>query len=387
MTLPAWTRSIRFRITLLYSGLLFLLAALLVAALYFGLSRSVSDEPISNQEAQALIDQSGGDVFAARAALQQRRFEQRVNEHTLENLRNYSLGALGALFVASLGVGWIISGRVLAPIDRITGVARDIQATNLGGRIRLEGPDDELRRLADTFDEMLQRLDRSFTAQRQLVADASHELRNPLAIVQTNLDVALADGDPERVRRAAGVARRASDRISRLVDDLLALARLEVPAPRRDRVDLGGLVREAGEEFAEAARTRGLALETSAPGGVVVVGDRESLKRALGNLLDNAIRHSPSGGRVRVSAEANGAWVALRVGDEGTGIPLEHQQRVFDRFYRVDKARARETGGSGLGLAIVRQIAESHGGKVDLVSRQGDGTEVALRLPLPQDGD
>jgi signal transduction histidine kinase len=262
VTLPPWTRSIRLRITLLYSGLLFLLAALLVAALYLGLSRSVRDEPISQQEARELIDQSGGDVREAQQLLARRAFEQRVNENTLENLRNFSLGALAALFVASLGVGWIISGRVLAPIDRITGVARDIQATNLSRRIHLDGPDDELRRLASTFDEMLERLDRSFTAQRRLVADASHELRNPLAIVQTNLDVALAHGDAARIRGAAGVARRATDRMARLVDDLLALARLESPVPRRLPVDLGRLVRESGEEFAEAARSRHVRLET-----------------------------------------------------------------------------------------------------------------------------
>jgi signal transduction histidine kinase len=376
-------RSIRFRLTVLYSGLLFLLATLLIGALYVGLSVSLRDEPISREDTSAAIEQSGGDIRAAAAALERRRFEQRVNENTLENLRNFSFGALGGLFLASLGVGWLISGRVLAPVDRITVVGRDIQATNLGRRIELDGPDDELKRLADTFDDMLDRLERAFSAQRRLVADASHELRNPLAIVQTNLDVALAasESDPERLRHAALVARRATDRMARLVDDLLALARLESPALRRNPVDLWELARESGEEFAASAEGRGVVLETTGGSGIAVLGDRDTLKRAVGNLLENAIRHSPVGGRVQIAAAGDNGWVALSVEDEGPGIPREHQTRVFDRFYRVDKARSRSAGGSGLGLAIVRQIAEAHGGTVELVSEPGRGSAFTLRLP------
>jgi HAMP domain-containing protein len=153
--LPEWMRSARFRITILYSTILFLLAAALVGALYFSLLASLSDEPVSRQ-LRPILQPTGvelGEVVTAQE------FEQRVNKHTLENLRMFSFGALGVLFVVSLGLGWIISGRVLAPIDRITDVANRIQATDLSRRIRLEGPDDELKRLADTFDGMLSRLD------------------------------------------------------------------------------------------------------------------------------------------------------------------------------------------------------------------------------------
>jgi signal transduction histidine kinase len=380
--LPEWARSIRFRLTILYSTLLFLLAALLVAGLYLGLSRSIRDEPISRADVEKVFLESGLNLPLAAAALDQRELERRVNANTLANLRNYSLGALGVLFVASLGVGWVISGRVLAPIDRITNVARDIQATNLSRRIELEGPDDELKRLAETFDGMLGRLDRAFAAQRRFVADASHELRNPLAIVQTNLDVALRPGGENgRVRDAAVVARRATDRMARLVDDLLALARLEAPTRCNDRVDLAGLVRECAEEFAAVADGRTVVLSAAAQPGIGVVGDREELKRALGNLLENAIRHSPAGGRVAVAAHVSDGWALLTVADCGPGIPREHQARVFDRFYRVDVARSREAGGTGLGLAIVRQVVEGHGGRLQLESEPGHGSRFTIELP------
>jgi signal transduction histidine kinase len=388
--LPAWMRSVRFRFTLLYSSVLFALAALLVGALYLSLSLSLRDEPVSRDTAVLrVVEEQGGELRSREVVLNPAAFEREVNQHTLASLRNFSFGALGALFAASLGVGWVIAGRVVAPIERISAVARDIQATNLSRRIELDGPDDELKRLADTFDEMLGRLDASFTAQRRFVADASHELRNPLAVIQTNVDVALADpkASPERLRRAALVVRRASRRMSRLVDDLLALARLEAPATgalatRREQVDLARLVRDVGEEYAAPILERGVELDRTAPAGVTARGDPETLKRALANLLDNAVRIAPPGSRVRLAAGRRDGWAWLAVADEGPGIPREQQARVFDRFYRVDEGRSRARGGSGLGLAIVREITEAHGGEVRLFSQPGAGSTFVLWLPL-----
>jgi signal transduction histidine kinase len=381
--LPGWAASVRLRLTILYSTLLFLLAGLLVGSLYLGLSLTLRDEPISRAEVREVFVENGLSLPRAAAALEQRELERRVNAHTLANLRNFSFGALGVLFVASLGVGWIISGRVLAPIGRITRVARDIQATSLSRRIELDGPDDELKRLADTFDGMLERLDRAFSAERRLLADASHELRTPLAIIQTNLDVALdaPDGDADRLRRAAVVARRATDRMARLVDDLLAHARLEALQIGTETVDIAALVRDCNEEFGAVATKRAVRLVTAAPEAVSVLGDYECLKRALANLLENAIRHAKPEGCVRLTAGAQGAWASVVVQDDGPGIAAEHRERVFDRFYRVDKSRSRAAGGSGLGLAIVRQTVEAHGGRVELVSEPGRGSTFTLRLP------
>ncbi len=377
MRRPEWTRSIRFRMTLLYSSVLFALAALLVGSLYLGLSLSLRNEPLSREQAAQVFP---GEPLPALA--DRRAFERTVNERTLRNLRTFSFGALGALFVASLGVGWVIAGRVLAPIERISGVARQIQATNLSRRIELTGPDDELRRLADTFDAMLSRLDAAFEAQRRFVADASHELRNPLATIQANLDVALADPHPSTsgLRETAVVVRRASTRMARLVDDLLALARLEAPPTRREPVELGELVREAADEFRAAAGRRRLTLEAAAAGAPTVEGDREGLKRALANLVDNAVRATPSGSTVRLAAGSDDGRAWMAVADEGPGIAPDQQGRIFDRFARLDGGRSRAEGGSGLGLAIVRELAEAHGGSVEVSSRPGHGATFTIWL-------
>ena len=231
-----------------------------------------------------------------------------VNSQTLTKLRNYSFGALGVLFVASLGVGWVVAGRVLRPIGRITSVARDIQATDLSRRIELPGPDDELKQLADTFDAMLARLDAAFAAQRQFTADASHELRNPLAIIRTNVDVALADpnADPDDLRQTIVVVKRASDRMARLVDDLLALARRQEPTLEHEPVDLGVAVAEASDDFVVPAAARSIVLDRAIAPGVVVTGDRDALKRAVANLLENAVRLAPEGSRIRLATGSEG---------------------------------------------------------------------------------
>jgi signal transduction histidine kinase len=381
--LPDWTRSIRVRYTLLYSAVLFGLAALVVVTLYVILSMTLAGEPVTSAGRGKACNRITGACITFRV-IDAKQIEQIINAETLDKVRDFSLKALGVMFVASLGVGWVIAGRVLAPIERITSVARDIQATDLSRRIELGGPEDELRRLADTFDAMLARLDAAFGAQRQFLADASHELRNPLAIIRTNLDVALADpdADPEELRQSLVVIQRASDRMSHLVDDLLALARGQALAVRSEPVDLGAAVADASDELFLPAKRRDITLDRTIVPGVVVNGDYDALKRAVSNLLENAVRYAPPGSRVRlaVGSERSRAWVS--VSDEGPGIAPEDQRRVFDRFWRADKGRSRAEGGTGLGLAIVRQIANSHGGEVQLQSKVGVGSTFTIWLPV-----
>jgi signal transduction histidine kinase len=382
-------RSARFRLTVTYSVAVFGLAAILLAGIYFGLSRQLKPAPRFVPAVYRVIPEGQSGLPFKQVVLSSEsgnvadEIKNQERRHTLVQLRRLTFGALGVLFLVSLGIGYVVAGRVLRPVGRITAAARRIQASNLSERIALDGPQDELKTLADTFDAMLERLDTSFTAQRQFVADASHELRNPLAVIQTNADVALQEeGVPAEVRTRLEAVRRATDRMRRLVDDLLALARLELASGQRSEVDLATLVGEVGDELDPLARARGLALEAHAEPGLRVVADRDAVKRALANLLDNAFRHSPAGAPVRIAAERRNGWAVLSVADDGPGLSPVEQELVFERFWRSDSSRSRESGGAGLGLAIVRRIAESHGGEVGVTSSPGAGSTFEIRLPV-----
>lgn len=374
--LPTWMGSIRFRLTIVWSTLVFGLAALVVGGIYFGIRHSLTSQRIGVTAFQF------GDLTILQPD-QAQIVQRAVNERALDALRLYSSWALLALFVASLVIGWAVSGRMLRPLGRIADTVRDIQASDLTRRIDLGGPDDELRRLADTFDEMLDRLDEAFEGQRQFIHEASHELRNPLAVIRTNLEVTLSDPDAtvDDLRHTAEVVQRSTERMTRLVDDLLVYARKGTLSLERDPVDVGLLVDDAADEFLATASSRGVHLVHHAPEDLWVLGDRLSLRQAVGNLLANAIRLSPPDTTVRLRAGREGPWVWLAVEDQGPGIDPADQEHVFQRFWRGDQRDGRERGRSGLGLTIVRQIADAHGGEVKLVSSPGHGSAFALWLP------
>jgi len=380
--------SIRLRLALLYSVLLFGVAAVVVGVIYQNVSRVLEDAPMSRNAAFValgdVMDEPDGSAEAtAETASGLRGFEEAVNQRALRQLRIYSVVALAVLFVASIAIGWSVAGLVVRPIGRITTVARAIQGTDLSRRIGMGGPQDEFRELADTFDDMLDRLDDAFEAQRRFVQEASHELRNPLAVLRANLDVAIEDEDAsvEEFRDAAGVAQRAASRMSSLVDDLLLYAHHERPEVERDPIDLAAVVRETVADFVAGAEAAGVELVADVAERLPVVGDPSALRRGLANLLSNAIRVSDPGGAVEVTAghDAEKVWMAVR--DEGPGIADDDLQRVFLRFWRGDRSSAREDGRSGLGLAIVRQVAEGHGGQTTVRSTVGVGSTFTIWLP------
>lgn len=387
--IPGLGGSIRFRLAVLYSVLLFGLGAIVVGGIYAGLARSLENQDVSHTErAQVLFRGTNGEPmlgqFEFEVADPLAVFEREINTKALDQLRNYAFGALGVLFVGSLGVGWFVAGIVLRPVGRITGVARDIQATDLSRRINLEGRDDELKQLADTFDDMLGRIDQAFESQRDFIHEASHELRNPLAVIRTNVDVVLDDPDADvsDYRAASEVVGRSASRMSTLVDDLLDYARHGTRPTREEDLDLGPVACDLAAEFATLAEARNLSVETSVADHVLpVCGDGPAIRRAIANLLANAVRLAPPGSTVRVGAGEDefGLWVAVT--DEGPGIDPADQANVFDRFWRGDRAKAREEGRSGLGLTIVQQIAQAHGGRVDLYSTVGVGSSFVIRLP------
>jgi signal transduction histidine kinase len=383
--LPDWVGSVRFRLTALYSLVLFGLAAFMVAGLYAVLASRLDDERVYvNREVTTVQEVPGGfRLTPTEIRAEYRSVEALANARALSLLRTYSASALVLLFLASLAVGWMVAGRVLAPIGRITAVARDIQATDLSRRIALGGPPDELKELADTFDAMLSRLDDAFDSQQRFIQEASHELRNPLAVIRTNLDVALGDPDAsaDELRRTGELVGRSAERMSRLVDDLLVYGRRGAPAHEVGPLDLAEVVAESADEFRAPAQVRDLDVVAEATPGLVVLGDRISLRRAVANLLTNAVRLAPTGTRVVVSAGRTDDRVWLAVTDEGPGIPEEQRRLVFQRFWRGNASAARDDGRSGLGLAIVEQIAADHGGTVELRATPAGGSAFTLWLP------
>ncbi|MFD7837067.1 sensor histidine kinase [Streptomyces sp. NPDC059761] len=283
-------------------------------------------------------------------------------------------------FAAALA--WWVTGHALRPVTAIRTELAAVTASELDRRVPDPGGADEIAQLARTVNDTLDRLERSDARQRQFTADASHELRNPLAAVRSRLEVALAQGRPDRESVAAALAD--TERLQRIAADLLLLARLDGgPVPRTEPVDLALL---AAEDLARRPAPRvPLRLDAQAP--VPAAGDPARLERALANLVDNALRHARTGVVVRAateSAEPGGSgWAVLEVEDDGPGIPAADRDRVFERFVRLDPDRGRAGGGTGLGLAIVREIARAHGGEARaLPSRAGGGIRLVLRVPV-----
>jgi signal transduction histidine kinase len=393
--LPSWTGSLKVRLAFLYSAVVFGLFALLIAGIYIGLSRSLARQPITAREFRLMPDSPcimvNGQALCGPSdrvteiqvvdAVQY--IEKTANARALDQFKRYSFIALGGMFLVSLVVGWALADRALQPIGRITRVARRIQATDLSQRIELQGPDDELKELADTFDGMLGRLEAAWDNQREFIHEASHELRNPIAVIRTNVDVALADTEAPagELRDSLQVVSRAAERMGVLVDDLLTYARREAPVQRTTSVDLGDVVAHTAAQFEAPAAARRLRLVVEPGRGLLAHGDPVALEQALANLLANATRLAPQDSVVTVSSGRDGPWVWMAVTDEGPGISPDQQAKVFERFWRGDPARSRAEGRSGLGLAIVRQIARGHGGSVALQSAPGVGSTFSIWLP------
>ncbi len=293
------------------------------------------------------------------------------------------------LALASVG-GLFLASRALRPVDHITRTAQSISARGLSQRLNLNLPDDELGRLACTFDAMIARLDGAFRRQRRFTADASHELRTPLTIIKGDLSLALArPRDAAYYHRVLTEIDEEVDQMSRLVERLLTLARADAEGVslHRQTVDLSVLLADLTEQTRPLAEAKGLALTAQIAPGLTASVDPDAVTQIVLNLLDNAIKYTASG-RVRLSARRTGPGndeIRIAISDSGPGIPAEHLPHVFDRFYRVDRARSRELGGAGLGLAIARELAHAHGGDVTVHSVAGEGSTFTARLPSPDD--
>ncbi len=305
-------------------------------------------------------------------------------DDSLAGLRLLLLAGNALGLVLAVGVGWLIARNGLRPIEEITRTARAIALSQgFGQRLSVGESRDEVGRLAVTFNEMLASLDAAFAAQRRFVADASHELRSPLTSIRSNIDVLRRALDAPIEDRAEALADVAAelDRMSRLISDLLLLARAD--AGRRmemEKVVLDDLVKDVYRRIESQAG--GVALEVGPLRRTVVQGNAAWLKQLFLILLDNALKYTPKGGSVGISLSRSGDSAVATVWDTGIGIAPEDLPHVFERFYRADKARARDEGGAGLGLAIAQWIAEEHQGELTVQSEPGKGTIVTLKLPI-----
>ena len=295
-------------------------------------------------------------------------------DRTVDRLRTALWAAVPIAMVLTGLVTWLLAGRALRPVRSITDHTGRIRTGTLHERVPVPDSNDEIAGLATEMNDMLDRLEREDRRRRQFVADASHELRSPIASIHTQAEVALAEsGDDETAQLAGGVLAEA-ERLGTIVDDLLALARHdEALAPPGAVVDLDDIV------LAAAARPRRLTVDTSSVSGGQVRGRPDELARMVTHLLDNAARHGRS--MVRVGVETAGADVRLRVDDDGPGVPPDDRQRVFERFVRLDEARVRDDGGAGLGLAVVDMVVRSAGGSVAVTESDLGGARFEVRLP------
>lgn len=296
---------------------------------------------------------------------------------------------LPVLLTLALAGGYFLVGHALGHVDQITATAERISSQNLSERLPVAKTGDELERLTIALNHMITRLDDAFQYSRRFVADASHELRTPLTVLRGELEAVLRETDqqltPEQRETIADLLEEV-ERLSSIVEGLFALSRLDAGEGQREAIpfDLGELTTSTADQMALLATDKGIELKCRTNGAVRVDGDRSRLKQVVVNLLDNAIKYTANGGAISLSVGAGDGSAVLEVKDNGIGIPPEAIPHVFERFFRVDKARSRVQGGAGLGLSIVRSIVAAHNGRVSVVSAPEHGSCFRVELPLSQ---
>lgn len=364
---------LRLRITLLTTALVAAVSAVLLLLGWVLVGQVFDSSPQFPAGSQVSVDGVNVDVTVLTDAL---------GAAARRDLLRAGLIAFACMVLAAAVLAWTFTGRVLKPLHDVTGAARRLSAESLGSRLRLEGPRDEVAELADTFDAMLDRLERAFDAQRRFVANASHELRTPLSVVRTELDVTLSDpdADVEELRRMADVVRAAGERAEQLVSALLLLARTDgIGLAVREPVDLAALVQSAWRAVRAEGEARHLrTVFRCAP--ALAVGDPALLERIAGNLLENAVRHNHVDGWIETVVETGPQWSVLRVSSSGQVIAPDRVEELFEPFRRGVKDRTSHSG-TGLGLSIVRAAVTAHGGYVQAVAVPTGGLSVTVHLP------
>ncbi len=387
-----WLRpTIRIRLTVLYGGMFLIAGVVLLWIIYLLAAQALhqGNEPlfsitsgnvtINSNACPGLGSHTSADAF--QQALAQCMDARRAA--ALNTLLKRSLITLIGMAVVAFAFGYVMAGRVLAPLGRITRTARGVVGSDLKRRIELDGPDDELKELADTFDEMLDRLERSFDAQRRFVANASHELRTPLAINRTLLEVQLSDpGTSPELQQLGKTLLATNERSEQLVEGLLLLARSDNEIVDRKPVDLAEAASQALDQTRGEAQAKGVELRSDLT-EAVVQGNGVLLERIALNLVQNAVRYNvPGNGWVRVRTAVEGGQALLVVANTGPVVPAYEIDNLFEPFRRLRTERTGSDKGVGLGLSIARSVARAHGGVITAEPREGGGLVMRVAIPL-----
>ncbi len=364
------TASVRLRLTVLYAGL-FLLSGLALLAITYLLVRAAS----TTTAVHATMTAGGPRPVGP------------VEQHSLDLHRQLvaSIIALGAMTIISAALGWLVAGRVLAPIRTMTLAARRISEDNLAERLDVRGPDDELKLLGDTIDQLIARLQAAFESQRRFVANAAHELKTPLATMRASLDVAAAKPEPVPPHITA-LEQRLRDELARLealLEGLLALARAEHgQLSDQSTVSLGEIATAAVRSNADAIDDRRLEVVEDESADVLVIGSRALLERMVQNVIDNAIVHNMTGGRLQIRTAIEDHLAKLIVENSGPALSEDDLSQLTQPFRRSGADRTATANGSGLGLSIVSSIVQAHGGELALTACEQGGLRLQIQLPL-----
>ncbi|MEV0492682.1 sensor histidine kinase [Streptomyces atratus] len=385
-----WLRpTIRIRLTLLYGGMFLIAGILLLSIIYMLAAQALhvgSELPfkvVSGQVSSELCNLSGEGSSPAAVNAAMNTCVNHQRQQALDTLLNRSLLALVGLSVIAFAFGYAMAGRVLSPLGRITRTARRVAGTDLSRRIELDGPDDELKELADTFDDMLDRLERAFTAQQRFVGNASHELRTPLAINRTLLEVHLSDPHaPPELQQLGKTLLATNERSEQLVEGLLLLARSDNQIIERKPVDLAEVATRALDQTRAEAEQKGVEIrEEIVP--AVVQGNGVLLERIALNLVQNAVRYNVrEEGWVEVTTELQPGQALLVVSNTGPVVPAYEIDNLFEPFRRLRTERTGSDKGVGLGLSIARSVARAHGGRIVAEPREGGGLVMRVTLPV-----
>lgn len=385
-----WLRpTIRIRLTLLYGGMFLIAGILLLSIIYLIAAQALnvgSRLPFTITVGKVASDTCNLPTDVP-ADVMNKALESCVNaqrQHALDDLLSRSLLALLGLAIIAFAFGYAMAGRVLSPLGRILRTARAVAGSDLSRRIELDGPDDEIKELADTFDDMLERLERAFTAQQRFVGNASHELRTPLAINRTLLEVHLSDpGAPVELQQLGKTLLATNERSEQLVEGLLLLARSDNQIVERKPVDLAEVAEQAVDQMHGEAEAKGVAIRGEQK-SAVVQGNGVLLERIALNLVQNAVRYNvPEGGWVEVTTEVQHGHAVLTVSNTGPVVPAYEVDNLFEPFKRLRGAdRTGSDKGVGLGLSIVRSVARAHGGHITAQPREGGGLVMRVALPV-----